>query len=169
MHNLTINKDDKQLQERVSQFKGLVRSEVEDIQTTLAKFEQYEPITDHYFHAGMYCRKVFRVAGALVVGKIHKKDHFYVCVSGQLIVWNENGATLLNPGDVILSKAGSKRVVYAVKDSIGMTMHICSASTVEEAERMLVEDDENSMYDVGNKVKVPTLEEINFTVALIKE
>jgi hypothetical protein len=33
--------------------------------------------TEHYFHAGMYARKLTRPAGTLIVGKVHKKDHFF--------------------------------------------------------------------------------------------
>lgn len=175
MKDLIINNTE--LESMVNQMPGLSNQEVQNIQETLCKIplegtktlRRYEPVTDHYFHAGMYCRKVFRIAGAIVVGKVHKKDHFYVCVSGKLIVWDENGARLLNSGDIIQSKAGTKRVVYAVTDAIGMTMHIVDAKTVEEAEKELVEDDEMSMYGPGNKLKTPSLEEIMFTAELAKE
>ena len=166
---ITIAEEVFDIETQVKTLPGLDNNQVENIQTALSRLPQYEPITDHYFHGGMYCRKVSRIAGALVVGKVHKKEHFYICVTGQMIVWNENGATLLNAGDVLLSPPGTKRVVYAITDAIGMTMHIVNAKTIEEAETELVEEDLSSTYSIGNKVKIPTIEEINSTIALIKD
>ena len=54
----------------------MMRQKVETLQQELSKLPQYEPQTKHYFHGGMYCREVFRHAGVLVVGAIHKKEHF---------------------------------------------------------------------------------------------
>ena len=47
-----------------------MRAKVEALQVELSKQPQYEPITSHTFHGGMYCRQVFRHAGVLVVGNI---------------------------------------------------------------------------------------------------
>jgi len=49
---------------------------VQALQVELSKLPQYEPETKHYFHGGMYCREVFRHAGVLVVGAVHKKSIF---------------------------------------------------------------------------------------------
>lgn len=46
------------------------------LQDEISKYPQYEPPTEHVFHGGMYCRQVWRPAGCLIVGKVHKKSIF---------------------------------------------------------------------------------------------
>jgi len=124
-------------------------ADVRKLQAHLSLLPQYEPQTENYFHGGMYCRKVFRDAGVLVVGKVHKKEHFYLIVSGRVRIGREE----FGPGSLILSKPGTKRAVLSLEPTTCMTFHRCDAMTVEEAERELVEDDPDSMFESGNRLK----------------
>ena len=119
----------------------------------MVKLPQIEVDTEHYFNGGMYCRKMFWRAGTLIVGKIHKSDHFFMCTSGEIIAWSEKGMITLKAGDVVESKAGTKRVTLAVKDSIGVTVHKTDKTDLDEIEAELIEFEEGCMYDSGNKIK----------------
>ena len=131
-----------------------MRQKVEVLQDELSKLPQYEPETRHYFHGGMYCREVFRHAGVLVVGAVHKQEHFYLIVSGTVAITDGDGHTEEVTGPhLIQSKPGTKRAVYALTDTLCMTFHATDCKTVEDAERELVESDPKSMYELGNKVK----------------
>lgn len=134
------------------------REEIERLQREMVNFPQVELITDHYFSDGMYCRKVFRKAGTLIVGKVHKKDHFFMCAMGEIIAWSENGMKKLLPGDIIESKPGTKRVTLATMDSIGITVHKTDKTDLDEIELELVEPDETAMFDSDNKLKDWALE-----------
>ena len=137
----------------------MMRQKVELLQEELSKLPQYEPETKHYFHGGMYCREVFRHAGVLVVGAVHKKEHFYMIVSGTVVITDgEGNAREVTGPHLIQSQPGTKRAVYAVTDALCMTIHATEASTVEEAEATLVEVDPNSMYSLGNRVKHTEIE-----------
>lgn len=125
------------------------RDQVERLQAELSKLPQYEPQTDHYFHGGMYCRKVWRDAGVLVVGKVHKKEHFYLIVSGTVRV---NGDKPVTGPHLILSEPGTKRAILSLTPALCMTFHRTDTTTVEEAEAELVEDDDSSMYAAGNRL-----------------
>jgi hypothetical protein len=131
---------------------------VKALQVEVSKLPQYEPKTKHYFHGGMYCREVFRHAGVLVVGKIHKKEHFYLIVSGTVSITTDDGAIEVSGPYLFESKPGTKRAVYAHTDTICMTFHRTDSQTVEDAETELVEEEPNSMYSLGNIVKDQTLE-----------
>ena len=136
-----------------------MRDKVKILQEELSKLPQYQPETKHYFHGGMYCREVFRHAGVLVVGKVHKKEHFYLIVSGTVqITDGEGNAQEVTGPHLFLSKPGTKRAVYAVTDTLAMTFHATAASTVEEAEEQLVEEDPDAMYALGNTVKNEQIE-----------
>jgi len=132
--------------------------QIERLQSEMAKMPQPELETEHYFSGGMYCRKLVRPAGTLIVGKVHKKDHFFMCAKGQIIAWSEKGMVTLNAGDVLCSKAGTKRVTLAVTDAIGITFHKTSKTNLDKIEKELIEPDELALYDSANKLKVQALE-----------
>jgi hypothetical protein len=137
----------------------MMRQKVETLQQELSKLPQYEPQTKHYFHGGMYCREVFRHAGVLVVGAVHKKEHFYLIVSGTVqITDGEGNAQEVTGPHLFQSKPGTKRAVYAVTDTLCMTFHAIEATSVEEAEAELVEVDSDSMYSLGNQIKHKEIE-----------
>jgi hypothetical protein len=137
----------------------MMRQKVESLQQELSKLPQYEPETKHYFHGGMYCREVFRHAGVLVVGAIHKKEHLYLIVSGTVAITDGEGNVQEVTGPHLFqSKPGTKRAVYAVTDALCMTFHAIEATTVDEAEAELVEVEPDSMYALGNTVKNKQIE-----------
>lgn len=133
-------------------------AEIERLQHEMMKMPQAELQTEHYFSGGMYCRKLMRPAGTLIVGKVHKKDHFFLCAKGQIIAWSEKGMVTLNEGDVIASKAGTKRVTLAVTDAIGITFHKTNKTNLDKIEKELIEPDELALFDSSNKLKAQALE-----------
>lgn len=130
-----------------------MRAKVEALQVELSKFPQYEPETKHYFHGGMYCREVWRDAGVLVVGKVHKQEHFYLIVSGTVVITTDDGVQEITGPHLLKSKAGTKRAVYSQTPALCMTFHATHAVTVEDAEQELVEQEESDMYAAGNRIK----------------
>ena len=130
------------------------RQKVDALQQELSKLPQYEPVTRHYFHGGMYCREVFRHEGVLIVGAVHKKEHFYLIAAGTVLITDGDGPAQQFTGPhLFLSKPGTKRAVYALTDAVCMTFHALEATTVEQAEAELVEADPMSMFGSGNTLK----------------
>jgi len=134
-----------------------MRQKVQALQDVISQLPQYEPETKHTFHAGMYCREVWRPAGVIVVGKIHKKEHFYLIVSGTVAITTDEGVKSVTGPTLLCSKPGTKRAVYAETDALCMTFHVVDAKTIEEAEHELVEDDNKSMFAFGNQIKQEVL------------
>ena len=136
----------------------LTDAQVSKFRTELSALPQIEPQTDNYFipaHGGgfLYCRKVSRAKNIATLGRIHKQEHFYVVAKGSIAVRGELGTTIYHAGDVIVSKAGTQRLVVSLEDSVTITMHKVASMDMEAIERELVEDDELSNYEPGNKVK----------------
>jgi len=129
------------------------REQIERLQVEVMKLPQVEPVTENYFSNGMYCRKVWRCANTLVVGKVHKKDHFFICAAGEIIVWTEGGMKTLRAGDVVESKPGTKRVTLALTDAIGITVHKTDKTDLDEIEAELIEPELVSLFDANNKIK----------------
>jgi quercetin dioxygenase-like cupin family protein len=131
------------------------REQIEQLQAEMVKMPQAELQTEHYFsESGMYCRKVFRPAGTLIVGKVHKHHHLFLCAMGEIIAWTENGMKRLQAGDVVESKPGTKRVTLAVTDAIGMTVHRTDKTDLDEIEAELVEPDNTALFDSSNLLKI---------------
>lgn len=130
-----------------------MRKKVETLQEEISKMPQYEPPTKHYFHAGMYCREVFRPAGALIVGRVHKKEHFYLIANGTVTITTDTGVETFTGPHVVMSKPGTKRAVYAQTDATCMTFHVTDVKTVEDAEVEMVEPEKIKLFDANNKLK----------------
>lgn len=129
------------------------REQIDRLQTEMAKMPQAELVTEHYFRPGMYCRKLIRPAGTLIVGKVHKEPHFFLCAKGEIIAWTENGMKKLQAGDIIESEPGTKRVTLATMDSIGITVHRTDKTDLDEIEAELIEPDDLALFDSSNKLK----------------
>jgi hypothetical protein len=138
----------------------VIKGDLDKLQAEVAALPQFEPKTDHYFADGMYCRSVFRPAGCIVIGKVHKKEHFYIITKGKVAVAGNGADKIYESGDVIISKPGTKRAVYALEDSICVTVHriVTESKDIEEIEKELVEEEPNSMYLAGNILKKEEIE-----------
>jgi hypothetical protein len=106
--------------------------------------------TKHRFHGGMYLREVFRPADFLIVGKVHKKEHFYIVLSGTVVITTDTGVTEVTGPYIFDSKPGTKRAVYAKTDATCITIHRVESETIEDVENELVEDDPDCVYLSGN-------------------
>ena len=129
------------------------REQVDRLQSEMAAMPQAELVTEHQFSPGMYMRKLYRPAGTLIVGKVHKEPHFFLCAKGEIIAWTENGMKRLQAGDVIESKPGTKRVTLAVTDAIGITIHRTDKTDLDEIEAELIEPDVTALFDARNDLK----------------
>jgi hypothetical protein len=129
------------------------RDQIDRLQNAMSAMPQAELVTEHQFSPGMYMRKLYRPAGTLIVGKVHKHPHFFLCAKGEIIAWSENGMKKLQAGDVIESKPGTKRVTLAVTDAIGITIHRTDKTDLDEIEAELIEPDETALFDSSNKLK----------------
>jgi len=130
-----------------------MRGKVEALQKAISKHAQYEPETKHTFHGGMYCREVCSAQGALIVGKVHKQEHFFMLLSGSIIVTEGDNAKSVTAPCILNSKPGTKRAIFMVEPSVFATVHRTDTTTVEDAENELVEFDPDAMFDVGNIAK----------------
>ena len=129
------------------------REQIDRLQAEMATMPQAKLQTEHFFSPGMYCRRVFRPAGTLIVGKVHKASHFFLCAMGEIIAWTETGMRKLRPGDVVECQPNTKRVTLAVTDAIGITIHKTDKTDLDEIETELIEPDDSALFDSSNKLK----------------
>ena len=133
------------------------RGKVESLQAEMLKFPQMELETKHYFADGMYAREVARPAGTLIVGKVHKKEHFYIVTKGRIRVTTDDGIKEFVAPTILISRPGTKRAVLALEDSVCMTVHRTMKKSLKNVERELVEDEPASPFGLGNTLKLKEL------------
>jgi hypothetical protein len=133
------------------------REQIEHLQSAMLELPQVELPTRHYFADGMYLREVERAAGTLIVGKVHRREHFYIVTRGCIIVWTETGMRHIKAGEIIVSKPGTKRATLAETDSTAITVHrvgarLCDEKHLERIETKLVEPDRAAVFDCRNRL-----------------
>ena len=122
------------------------------LQEMMAQLPQAELPTFHHFADGMYAREVHRPAGCLIVGKIHRREHFYIVTKGKVAVLMEGEAKIYEAPCVLISKPGTKRVVYAIEDSVCLTVHRTSLVDLDQIEEELIEPEGMRLFDSSNKI-----------------
>jgi hypothetical protein len=133
-----------------------MRSKVRRLEEAGRHLPQATLITNHYWADGMYCRSVWRPAGCLIVGKVHRKEHFYIVAKGCVEVVMDDGPKVLEAGTVLVSKPGTKRVVLALEDSVCVTVHRLNRKNkrnLDNIEAELVEEDKLALFDARNELR----------------
>ncbi len=128
-------------------------SNVMKLQATMRSMPQVELATWHYFADGMYARVLERPAGTVIVGKIHKREHFYIVTKGKVRVVTDSGSNDYEAGAVVVSSPGTKRAVLALEDSICMTVHRTEKTVLDDIEEELIVPEEGALFDARNKLK----------------
>jgi mannose-6-phosphate isomerase-like protein (cupin superfamily) len=133
------------------------RDDIERLQQAMAQMPQIALETKHHFADGMYLRELARPAGTTIVGKVHRREHFYIVLQGEVTVVGEGGPVRLKAPCILVSPPGTKRAVYAHVDSICCTVHRTDSTDLEEIERELIEPDETALFDAHNRLKTELL------------
>jgi signal-transduction protein with cAMP-binding, CBS, and nucleotidyltransferase domain len=117
----------------------------------LIEFPQAELVTEHYFADGMYARSLFREKGTVIVGKVHKKEHFYIVASGAIRVTDGEGARDIIGPSIVVSKPGTQRAVLALEDSLCITVHRTDLKDLDEIEKEVVEPCDFALFNEKNE------------------
>ncbi len=144
-------------QEWLAKMTTPMRDKVLQLQNTMRVMPQVQLETKHYYADGMYARVLFRTAGTLIVGKQHKKQHFYAVITGRVQVVGDVEVKEFGPGTVLVSEPGTKRAVLALEDSICMTVHRTNKKNLNKIEKELIEDDPQALFDERNELKIKEL------------
>tara|TARA_Y100000592_G_C5437228_1_gene301390 strand:+ start:1015 stop:1458 length:444 start_codon:yes stop_codon:yes gene_type:complete len=97
------------------------------------------PIT-HKFADQLYIRQMDMKAGQIVVGAIHNHLHVWFLMTGRVLI-NNNGKKVEHIAPCYtVSEPGSRRVIYAVEDSIFINVHKNPSNTkdIKELEKEIV-------------------------------
>jgi hypothetical protein len=87
------------------------------------KLTHYYTPMDETYGCGTYARQMFIPKDTLIIGKIHRHQHLNFIMQGEVRVFTEFGTKEYKAPCVFISEIGLKRSVYAVEDTIWVTVH----------------------------------------------
>lgn len=103
-----------------------------------SEFEIPEIPALHHFADGLYARELARPAGTWIVGKIHRKQHFYFLAKGEITAWTPGGKMRITAPCLMRTEPGTKRVTYAHTDAVSITFHATRETDLEKIEAELI-------------------------------
>lgn len=102
----------------------------------------------HFFAPGVYLREITMPAGAYVIGKIHKTEHFNLIERGCVALIQEDGSVKeLRAPYVFVSQAGVQKVLYIKEETVWRTIHVTQEKDLNRLESDLIEADDYPVFD----------------------
>ena len=104
------------------------------------KLHERNPVK-HSFADGCYIREIFNPANELLVTKIHKKEHPFFLMQGEMSILTEDGVKHLKAPYHGITKPGTKRIIYTHSDCIFITVHATEETDVAKIEEQVIAKD----------------------------
>lgn len=124
------------------------REKVGTVVRELGIHPQVECPLKHLFAPGVYIREIWMPAGSIVIGKIHKTEHFNIVQKGRVSVFSPNCAREVIEGPVtFLSASGIQKVLYIHEDTVWSTVHVTEDRDLERLEAALIESADYPCFD----------------------
>jgi hypothetical protein len=95
--------------------------------------------TDHVFHAGMYARTIMIPAGVVLTGAQIKIPTILI-ISGDTLVYGEDGPVRYTGYHVAIGQAGRKQAFCALRDTYLTMLFPTEAADVDAAEREFTDE-----------------------------
>lgn len=94
----------------------------------------------HRFAPGVYLREIHMPADTIVIGKVHKTEHFNVLIQGACLIVHDDGRREeLRAPLTFVSQAGVQKVLYILEDMIWQTIHVTPETDMQKLEAEIVE------------------------------
>jgi len=134
-HGSTELTRDENVRQRVCDLESAMMGMSEAV--TGKDLDAFAPL-NHYFCKGNYAREIFIQKDTCMIGKIHKHEHINVISKGKCVVVTEDGKETLEAPLTFISKAGIKRAVYAIEDTVWTTIHPTEQTDVDSVEEEVI-------------------------------
>lgn len=126
---------------------------VERLEKAMRDYEQVEIPVKHHFAHHSYAREITIPAGTLATGKIHKYSQINIIAKGDVSVTTENGVLRIKAPYVLVSPPGTKRAVFAHKETVWITVHGTDETDVEKIEQKFIAKDSTEYLEFREKLE----------------
>jgi hypothetical protein len=115
-----------------------LREKIDALEALMLREPQAEIEPVHRFAHGLYAREITIKAGTLLTGKIHRTEHLNIVSKGRIIVWTEDGIKEVAAPFTMVSRPGTKRVGFALEDTVWTTIHATTETDLAKLELELI-------------------------------
>jgi hypothetical protein len=115
-----------------------LRAKIDRLEALMRSEPQVEIEPVHYFAHGLYAREITIKAGTLLTGKVHRTEHLNIVSKGRIAVWTEDGMREVSAPFTMVSRPGTKRVGYALEDTVWTTIHATEETDLVKLEAILI-------------------------------
>ena len=119
---------------------NLLYQKVETLLSRVQKMPQVDCQTKHYFGPSIYIREVTMPAGAVVIGKPHKKDHMCVMLQGRMIIVNADGTRKELVAPMTFVGNAGRKVAYILETTVFQNILATDETDIDVLENMLVDN-----------------------------
>jgi len=124
----------KEFREKITELEEAILS----VQGTTGEVMHKANPVKHTFAGGCYIREIYNPAHELIVTKIHKKEHPFFLMKGEMSILTEEGIQNIKAPYQGVTKPGTKRAIYTHEECVFITVHATENTTVEDVEEEVV-------------------------------
>jgi len=111
------------------------------------------------FVGGCYIREIFMPKNQTITSQIHKKEHPYFILNGDITVISPDGIQRIKGPYHGITQPGTKRVIITHEDTTFITVHATTKTTVEDVvEEVIAKDFDDPL------IALPKLNNTNKTI-----
>jgi len=123
------------------------------IEAKMKKEAQADTPVTHFFAGGVYVRQIFIPAGTLILGKRHRHETCNMLLQGRMLQFNEadGSSTILEAPAMFKSMPGTRKLGYALEDSIFCNIHPTDETNLEKIEEQVIipEEEYQALIEKG--------------------
>jgi hypothetical protein len=117
-----------------------VSEKVEVLLSQIQQMPQVDCQTKHYFGPSIYIREVTMPAGAVVIGKPHRKEHMCVMLQGRMIIVDAEGVQKELIAPMTFVGGAGRKVAYILETTVFQNILATDETDIEVLENMLVDN-----------------------------
>lgn len=102
---------------------------------------------EHHFSFGVYARTLYIPKGIALVGHFHKYENLNLLLQGEMSVSIDGQMKTIKAPYTVVSPPGTKRIAWAIEDSIWMTVIGTDKTNVEEIESEFIAKSEQEYLE----------------------
>lgn len=140
--------------EKKHEIETSLRDKINLIESQMFEQEQLEIKTTHHFSDGIYAREIFIPKGCLLTGKIHKTEHLNIVSQGKIAVLTEDGMKEVSAPFTMVSRPGTKRIGFALEDTVWTTIHGTKEKDIAKLEIELIAKSHDELLPQGEVINL---------------
>lgn len=115
-----------------------MRERVERLETFLSQLPPVECQIRNLFSPGVYIREATIPKGITATGAVHKTEHRAIVI-GHCVLTTDDGVEEFRGYHTFVSQPGAKRAIYAIEETIVLTVHPTDETDMEKLCEALTE------------------------------